>query len=62
MLSNRQWRVTLYRTGTHPLVWIGYAPNKRFARWNARDELGHMAFWKADKITIGMCRKQRGAT
>jgi hypothetical protein len=65
--SVRQWRVTLYwdkpdgttiREKRHYYV---HAPNKRFAWWNARDEIlldvGAARFITRDRVTIGLIRR-----
>ncbi len=57
----RVWRVTYYRDGKQILQCETHAPNKRFARWNARDLFIASGVWRdgglADKVTVGLVRK-----
>lgn len=57
--SNKLWRVTLMMPDGTQRVWTGYAPNKLFARWNARDELGHTAFYQSTYVRVGLLRSHR---
>jgi hypothetical protein len=53
-----KWKVRLYNDNsevTHETT--VHAPNKRFARWNAQDQLGHMAFYNSHHVTVGKLRK-----
>jgi hypothetical protein len=64
----RYWRVTVYwdkPQGTTIKESRSYyvdAPNKRFAFWNARDEIladvGAARYIARDRITVGLARKR----
>jgi len=63
----RQWRVTLHwdkpdgTTIRESRCYYVAAPNKRFAWWNARDEIladvGAARFIARDRVSIGLMRK-----
>lgn len=63
----RTWRVTLFWDKPEGTLisekrhYYVRAPNKRFAWWNARDEIlqdvGAARFLQRDRVTIGLTRK-----
>jgi hypothetical protein len=63
----RQWRVTVFwdkpdgTTLRESRSYYVNAPNKRFAWWNARDEIlsdvGAERFIARDRVTVGLTRK-----
>jgi len=53
----KEWRVTYWRDGDRILVVDTCAPDKRFARWNARDMFIDSGVWRdgkglADEVTV----------
>jgi hypothetical protein len=53
----RVWRVTYYRDGKQILRVDTLAPNKQFARWNARDEFIQSGVWRdglAERVTVSV--------
>jgi hypothetical protein len=67
--SVRQWRVTVFwdrpegTTIRESRCYYVNAPNKRFAWWNARDEIladvGAARFIARDRVTVGLLRARR---
>jgi len=50
----KKWKITLYSSEKCDTIIFVDAPNRMFARWNARDVVGHMAWMEADKITCSV--------
>lgn len=54
----RQWRVRYYQGATMTHETIVSTINKRFAAWEARDVLGHMALWNATRFTVSLVKPE----